>query len=56
MCLKSPSYSDNAAYWIGATDMNNEGFFKWTDSSPFTYSSKFPQIRSMDLNIITLNA
>ncbi|VVC24984.1 Hypothetical protein CINCED_3A003560 [Cinara cedri] len=37
--INSPSYSDNTAYWIGATDMNNEGFFKWTDSSPFTYSN-----------------
>ncbi|XP_026811687.1 uncharacterized protein LOC113552887 isoform X1 [Rhopalosiphum maidis] len=37
--INSPSYSDNAPYWIGATDMNNEGFFKWTDSSPFTYSN-----------------
>lgn len=25
--------------------MNNEGFFKWTDSSPFTYSSEFRRRR-----------
>ncbi|XP_025416102.1 uncharacterized protein LOC112687566 isoform X2 [Sipha flava] len=37
--INSPSYSDSIAYWIGATDMNNEGFFRWTDSSPFTYSN-----------------
>ncbi|XP_050429193.1 uncharacterized protein LOC126838643 isoform X2 [Adelges cooleyi] len=37
--INSPGYSDNAAYWIGATDANNEGFFKWTDSSPFSYSN-----------------
>ncbi|XP_050534500.1 uncharacterized protein LOC126901790 isoform X3 [Daktulosphaira vitifoliae] len=37
--INSPGYNDNAAYWIGATDINNEGFFQWTDSSPFTFSN-----------------
>ncbi|RZF36004.1 hypothetical protein LSTR_LSTR005820, partial [Laodelphax striatellus] len=38
----SPGYGDENAYWVGATDKENEGDFRWSDGLPFTYSNWFP--------------
>ncbi|XP_058063429.1 uncharacterized protein LOC131213412 [Anopheles bellator] len=40
--LNSPGYRDNAAYWIGASDVIAEGTFRWNDKFPFTYTNWFP--------------
>lgn len=31
------------AYWIGATDETIEGDFRWTDGSPFSFSSEYDE-------------
>lgn len=38
----SPGHGNDvgAAYWIGATDKSYEGEFHWTDSLPFSFTSK----------------
>lgn len=38
--LFSSGYKDLSAYWVGATDKNFEGDFRWTNGFPFTYASK----------------
>lgn len=35
----SPHYHDHISYWIGATDKNFEGDFRWTDGQQFSFSS-----------------
>ncbi|XP_052126196.1 uncharacterized protein LOC127749981 [Frankliniella occidentalis] len=37
-----PGYSDHNSYWVGASDVTNEGDFRWTDSLPFSYTNWFP--------------
>ena len=37
----SPGYSDNNAYWVGASDKTYEGDFRWSDGLPFSYTSKY---------------
>lgn len=36
----SPAFKNNAAYWIGASDAQTEGEFRWSSGYPFSYSSK----------------
>ncbi|XP_026688194.1 uncharacterized protein LOC113472597, partial [Diaphorina citri] len=38
MLLSSVYYSEDNAYWVGATDFAHEGDFRWTDSLSFSYS------------------
>ncbi|XP_055525442.1 uncharacterized protein LOC129718573 isoform X3 [Wyeomyia smithii] len=42
LLLKSPSYKDDNAYWVGASDRTLEGDFRWSDNLPFLYSNWFP--------------
>uniref|UniRef100_A0A1B0GQ85 Uncharacterized protein n=1 Tax=Phlebotomus papatasi TaxID=29031 RepID=A0A1B0GQ85_PHLPP len=37
-----PGYKDHMAYWIGASDKNFEGDFRWSDGLPFSYTNWFP--------------
>ncbi|KAJ1529431.1 hypothetical protein ONE63_006210 [Megalurothrips usitatus] len=42
LLTNSPGYSDHNSYWVGASDVTNEGDFRWTDSLPFSYTNWFP--------------
>lgn len=35
----SPRYNEYSSYWIGASDKNYEGDYRWSDGFPFSYSS-----------------
>jgi hypothetical protein len=41
LLMNSPGYKDHNAYWIGASDRNLEGDFRWSDSLPFSYTSEY---------------
>ncbi|XP_026681657.1 LOW QUALITY PROTEIN: uncharacterized protein LOC103512334 [Diaphorina citri] len=48
MLLSSVYYSEDNAYWVGATDFAHEGDFRWTDSLSFSYS--MPDRKTTDCN------
>lgn len=37
--LVSPGFRDNVAYWIGASDSQTEGDFRWSSGYPFSFAS-----------------
>ncbi|XP_055912798.1 uncharacterized protein LOC129946580 isoform X2 [Eupeodes corollae] len=42
LLINSPGYHDHFAYWVGGSDKNFEGDFRWTDGLPFQYTNWFP--------------
>ncbi|EEB17502.1 hypothetical protein Phum_PHUM467860 [Pediculus humanus corporis] len=40
--LLENKYKDHNSYWIGASDKLYEGYFRWSDGFPFSYSNWFP--------------
>ncbi|CAB3373926.1 Hypothetical predicted protein [Cloeon dipterum] len=38
----SPGFSDEGAFWLGASDRIREGSFRWTDGQPLSYFNWFP--------------
>ncbi|XP_059470868.1 uncharacterized protein LOC132193927 isoform X2 [Neocloeon triangulifer] len=39
---QSPLYSEDSAFWLGATDRIREGNFHWSDGQPLSYTNWFP--------------
>ncbi|CRK91200.1 CLUMA_CG004883, isoform A [Clunio marinus] len=42
LLLNCPNYQAQSSYWIGASDNDEEGDFRWIDGLPFIFSKWFP--------------
>ncbi|XP_054730843.1 uncharacterized protein LOC129239402 [Anastrepha obliqua] len=42
LLFHSPGYGDQNAYWVGGSDSNYEGDFRWSDGLLFQYTNWFP--------------